>query len=149
MATETERKFLVRGEFKHLAVKQIQITQSYLSKYPDKTIRLRIADANAFLTIKGRLKRDTIARSEWEFQIPVRDASEMMKISLPGKIVKTRYLIPSGIHTFEVDVFHDKNEGLVIAEIELASEDEQFDIPDWLGEEVTGNPAYYNSNLAK
>jgi CYTH domain-containing protein len=72
-----------------------------------------------------------------------------MKICLPGKIVKTRYLIPAGIHTFEVDVFHDKNEGLVIAEIELTSENEQYDTPDWLGVEVTGNPAYYNANLAK
>jgi len=73
----------------------------------------------------------------------------MMKICLAGKIVKTRYLIPAGKHTFEVDVFHDKNEGLVIAEIELSSDDEKFEIPEWLGEEVTGNPAYYNANLIK
>ena len=149
MATETERKFLVKGEFRHLAIKQIQITQTYLSKDPYKTIRLRIADNMGFLTIKTPQTNDTISRSEWEFQIPGNDAADLMKICLPGKIVKTRYLIPSGGHTFEVDVFHDKNEGLVIAEIELESENEQFDFPEWLGTEVTGNPAYYNSNLAK
>ena len=129
--------------------RQIQYTQSYLSKDPYKTIRLRIADDKAFLTIKTPLTKETIARNEWEFQIPLDDANEMMKICLPGKVCKTRYLVPSGRHIFEVDVFHDKNEGLVIAEIELDSEDEQFDIPEWLGAEVTGNPAYYNSNLAK
>jgi adenylate cyclase len=149
MATETERKFLVKDEFRHLAVKKIPIIQSYLSIDPVKTIRLRVKEEKAFLTIKSRVLKETITRSEWEFPIPVSDAYEMMKICLPGKIVKTRYLIPFGKHTFEVDVFHDKNEGLIIAEIELVSEDEQFDIPDWLGEEVTGNPDYYNSNLIK
>ena len=149
MATETERKFLVKGEFRHLAVRQIQITQFYLLKDRDKTIRIRIADDLAFLTIKTPLKSDSIARNEWEFSIPPEDAAAIMKISLPGKIIKTRYIIPAGVHRFEVDVFHDKNEGMVVAEIELTHEDEKFDIPDWLGEEVTGNPAYYNSNLAK
>lgn len=149
MATETERKFLVKGEFRHLAVKQIQITQSYLLKDKFKTIRLRIADDRGYLTIKTPLAAETIGRNEWEFQIDVNDAVEMMKICLPGKVIKTRYLIPSGRHTFEVDVFHDKNEGLVIAELELESENEQFEIPEWLGAEVTGNPSFYNSNLAK
>ena len=147
MATETERKFLVKGEFRHLAVKEIKIIQSYLSIDPDKTIRLRIADEKAFLTIKGRPLKNTITRNEWEVQVPVTDAEEMMQLCLPGRIVKTRYLIPSGRHLFEVDVFHEKNEGLIIAEIELISEDEQFSKPDWLGEEVTGNPKYYNANL--
>jgi adenylate cyclase len=149
MAIETERKFLVKGEFRHLASKKISITQLYLSKDPEKTIRLRIADDKAFITIKTPLKKETIARSEWEFQIPLEDAIEMMKICLPGRIIKTRYLVPSGNHKFEVDVFHDKNEGLVIAEIELESDNQQFEIPEFIGEEVTGNPAYYNSNLAK
>jgi adenylate cyclase len=149
MATETERKFLVRGEFRHLAVKQISITQAYLSKDPVKTIRLRIADDKAFMTIKTPLTLESIGRNEWEFQIPVEDAAAIMKICLPGVIIKTRYLIPAGPHTFEVDVFHDKNEGLVIAEIELGCENEEYIVPEWLGQEVTGNPAYYNSNLAK
>jgi adenylate cyclase len=149
MATETERKFLVKDVIIHLAVREIKIIQSYLSIDPEKTIRLRIADQKAFLTIKSRKNQDTITRSEWEFEIPVSDAIEMMNIGMPGKIVKTRYLIPTGDHTFEVDVFHDKNEGLIIAEIELSSEDEQFEKPDWLGEEVTDKPEFYNSNLIK
>jgi adenylate cyclase len=149
MATETERKFLVRGEFRNLAVRKIQITQTYLSIDPDKTIRLRITDEKAYLTIKSRITGDSISRNEWEFEIPVSDAEDMIKVCLPGKIIKDRYLIPSGSHTFEVDVFHDKNEGLIIAEIELSSEHEQFERPEWLGEEVTGKPEYYNSNLIK
>jgi adenylate cyclase len=149
MAIEVERKFLVKSEFRHLAVKEIKITQAYLSIDSDKSIRLRISDTNAFLTIKSRLPGESITRNEWEFPIPVSDANEMMGICLPGKIVKTRYLVPSGRHTFEVDVFHDKNEGLVIAELEFSSDDKQFEMPDWLGEEVSGKPEYYNSNLIK
>ena len=149
MATETERKFLVKGKFKHLAVKKIRITQSYISIDPDKTIRIRVADDKAFLTIKSLISEKSIARSEWEFPISLSDSNEMMHVCLPGKIVKTRYLVPSAKHTFEIDVFHDKNEGLIIAEIELSAEDEQFEKPDWLGEEVTGKPEYYNANLIK
>jgi adenylate cyclase len=149
MAIETERKFLVKGEFRHLAIKEIMITQSYLSRDPDKTVRLRIADGKGFMTIKSRRNRESISRNEWEFPISLTDAREIMSICLPGKIIKTRYLIPAGMHTFEVDVFHDKNEGLIIAEIELSSEDESFEKPVWLGEEVTGMAGYYNSNLIK
>jgi adenylate cyclase len=149
MATETERKFLVKSEFRHKSVKEISIKQYYLSIDPNKTIRLRIADDKAYMTIKSRINCKTITRSEWEFQIPFSDANEMIRVCLPGKVVKTRYLVPSGKHTFEVDVFHDKNEGLIIAEIELSKENEQFIKPDWLGEEVTGKPQYYNSNLIK
>lgn len=149
MATETERKFLVKGEFRHFAVKEIKITQAYLSIDPAKTIRIRTADDKAFITIKNRPVGKSISRGEWEFQIPLSDAKEMMSLCLPGKIVKTRYHIPSGKHIYEVDVFHDKNEGLVIAEIELTSEDELFEKPDWLGDEVTGRAEYYNANLIK
>ena len=149
MAIETERKFLVKGEFIHLTVREIKIIQYYLSIDPEKTIRLRIADDMAFLCIKSRVNDHSIARNEWEFSIPLKDAIEMINVCLPGKIIKTRYLIPSGKHTFEIDVFHDKNEGLIIAEIELFSEDEPFDKPEWLGAEVTGKPEYYNANLIK
>jgi adenylate cyclase len=149
MATETERKFLVKDDFRHLAVKEIKIIQSYLSIDAEKTIRLRIADDKAFLTVKSRPHKNSITRNEWEVQIPVTDAEGMMDICIPGRIVKSRYLVPSGKHTFEVDVFHEKNEGLIIAEIELSSDDELFDKPSWLGEEVTGNPKYYNANLIK
>jgi adenylate cyclase len=149
MAIETERKFLITGEFRHLAVKEIKIIQAYLILDPDKTVRIRTADDKAYLTIKTRAPKNSISRKEWEFQIPVKDAEEMMKVSVPGRVVKTRYIIPSGKHKIEVDVFHEKNEGLVIAEIELASDDEKYDKPDWLGEEVTGQPQYYNANLIK
>ena len=149
MATETERKYLIKSEFKHLSVNQIRISQYYLSVDPEKTIRIRLANNEAFLTIKGSSFGQSLSRSEWEYSIPMADAQEILKICLPGKIIKTRYLIPSGKHTFEVDVFHDKNEGLIIAEIELTSEDEQFEKPEWLGEEVTGLPQYYNANLIK
>ena len=146
---ETERKFLVRGEFRHLATSSVKITQRYLSKDPEKTIRIRIADDRAYLTVKGRPAPGRISRYEWEYAIPVDEASSMMKLCVPGVIVKTRYLVPAGNHTFEVDVFHDRNEGLVIAELELENENDLFDRPDWLGDEVTGNPGFYNANLAK
>jgi adenylate cyclase len=149
MGTEIERKFLVKGEFKHLAEKKIEIIQCYLSIDPDKTIRLRIADEEAFLTIKTKPAKNSITRNEWEVPVPIGDAEEIIRVSLPGRVVKTRYLIPLGNHTFEVDVFHEKNEGLVVAEIELTSEDEYFERPDWLGDEVTGSPQYYNVNLIK
>jgi adenylate cyclase len=147
MATETERKFLVKGEFKHLAVKKTEILQYYLSIDINKTVRIRIAEDKAFLTIKGRVPENSITRDEWEFQVPVNDAMEITKLCLPGRIEKTRYIIPSGKHIFEVDIFHGKNEGLIIAEVELAADNEEFDKPEWLGEEVTGVPEYYNANL--
>jgi adenylate cyclase len=149
MATETERKFLVKGEFKHLAVRHYNIQQRYLSIDPEKTIRLRITDDSALLTIKSKPVKNSIARGEWEIPVSIADAEEIMKLCLPGRIEKTRYLIPYGKHTYEVDVFHDKNEGLVIAEIELSSESEEFLKPVWLGNEVTGQPEYYNANLIK
>jgi len=149
MAIEIERKFLVTGEFKHLASKKKMISQYYISIDPDKTIRIRIIENNAFLTIKNSTRDKSITRNEWEFPIPLSDAEELLKLCLPGKVIKTRYYIPSNNHTFEVDVFHDKNEGMIIAEIELDSEDEQFLKPDWLGEEVTGLPDYYSANLIK
>ena len=149
MGKEIERKFLVKGEFMHLAIKEIKILQSYMSIDIDKTIRLRIADDKAFISIKSRIQSNSIIRNEWEIPVPVSAALEMMKICLPGKIIKTRYLVPFGRHIYEVDVFHDKNEGLIIAELELFSETEQFEKPEWLGEEVTGKPEYYNANLIK
>lgn len=149
MGKEIERKFLVKGEFIHLAIKEIKILQSYMSIDTDKTIRLRIADDKAFISIKSSVRNNSIIRDEWEIPVPVPEALDMMKICLPGKIIKTRYLVPFGRHVFEVDVFHDKNEGLIIAELELLSETEQFEKPEWLGEEVTGKPEYYNANLIK
>lgn len=149
MATETERKFLVKGDFKEFYVNKIEIIQAYLSTDLIKTIRIRTADNEAYITIKTPLKEGTITRGEWEYRIPYEDAVELMSICIPGKVVKTRYIIPAGRHKYEVDEFHDKNEGLVIAEIELTSDNEDFIKPAWLGEEVTGDPGYYSSNLIK
>lgn len=149
MAVEIERKFMVKGEFRHLAVKETHILQRYIVIGPDKTIRVRVAGEKAFLTIKGAPEANSFSRKEWEFSIPLKDAEEMIGICLPGKIEKTRFMVPSGNHLFEVDVFHDKNVGLVIAEIELSSEDEPFEKPEWLGKEVTGQPEYYNVNLVR
>ena len=149
MATETERKFLVKGEFKHLAVKHAEILQRYLSIENEKTIRLRIIGNEAIITIKSKPLKNSITRSEWEIPVPVSEAIEIIRICMPGKIEKTRYYVPSGRHVFEVDVFHDKNEGLIIAEIELSFESEEFEKPAWLGEEVTSQPEYYNANLLK
>lgn len=147
MAIEIERKFLVRGEFKKLSVKKLEILQGYLSVDAARIIRLRIADKKAVLSVKAPAGKSGFSRNEWEFEIPFEEASEILKVSLPEIISKTRYLVPFGNHTFEVDVFHGKNEGLIIAEIELKSEEEFFEKPGWLGEEVTGKPEYYNSNL--
>ena len=147
MADEIERKFLVVGPFQKLAKESIRIRQAYISTDPMRTIRIRIAGEKGILTFKSVIGQNSFTRKEWEFKIPLTDAEEMLQICLPGVIDKTRYLIPVGIHTWEVDFFHGKNEGLIIAEIELRSEEEKFERPEWLGEEVTGNPRYYNSNL--
>jgi adenylate cyclase len=149
MGIETERKFLVKGEFRNLATRKFCILQRYLTIDPDKTVRLRVKDNDAWITVKARPLPGSISRSEWEFRIPVEDALEMMELCLPGKIEKTRYIIPCGKHFFEVDEFHGGNEGLVIAEIELGHEQEEFVHPEWLGEEVTGKPEYYNANLIR
>ena len=149
MAIEIERKFLVKGPFKVFAESEAEVIQTYLSSDPQRIIRIRKMGAKAFLTIKSGSRASTIERKEWEFEIPAIEADEIIEISIPGKIEKTRYYIPAGKHTWEVDEFHGKNEGLIIAEIELSSVDETFEKPQWLGKEVTGNPDYYNVNLIK
>ena len=148
--TEIERKFLVKSDaFIAQATTSYEIMQGYLCKDPEKTIRVRIRDARAFLTIKSSLLRDGIAKFEWEKEIDLSDAKELMKICLPGAISKTRYIIEvkGNDLKWEVDVFHGRLEGRVLAEIELSNEDEAFERPDWLGEEVTGQSQYYNANM--
>ena len=146
--TEIERKFLVRSDaFKSQATHSYEIIQGYLCKEPGKTIRVRIRDNKAFLTIKSSLLRPGLAKFEWEKEIEPEDAKEMLRICLPNPIIKTRYVIPAGERKWEVDVFHGHKEGLVLAEIELGDEQESFDKPDWIGEEVTGDPRYYNANM--
>jgi adenylate cyclase len=149
MAQEIERKFLVSGEFKSLAVKETRITQGYLSSVPERTVRVRIKGEKGFITIKGIGSASGASRYEWEKEIPVSEIEELLKICEPGVIDKTRFLVKAGPHTYEVDEFYGENEGLIVAEIELSSEDEGFEKPEWLGEEVTGDVKYYNSMLMK
>ena len=146
---EIERKFLVAGEFKSLATKSFRITQGYLSSDPERTVRVRIKGDKGFITIKGMGSDSGVSRYEWEKEIPVEDVEELLKICEPGVIDKTRYLVPAGNHTFEVDEFYGNNQGLIVAEVELATENETFEKPAFLGHEVTGDIKYYNSMLAK
>ncbi len=149
MAQEIEKKFLVKGDFKPFVQKETRITQGYLSSVPERTVRVRIKGDKGFITIKGIGNASGASRYEWEKEIPVNEVEELLKICEPGVIDKTRYLVNVGRHTYEVDEFYGENEGLVIAEIELESEDELFEKPSWLGDEVTGDVKYYNSMLMK
>ena len=150
MNIEIERKFLVSGEFLKLVTKKIRIKQAYLVSDKTRTVRIRIADEKAFLTIKGKSKKQGLSRMEWEKEIEMDDALQLLSICLPNPVQKTRHIIHiNGYLKFEVDVFEGANEGLVLAEIELPTEDTTFEKPDWLGEEVTGDIRYYNSYLSK
>jgi adenylate cyclase len=150
MNLEIERKFLVNsGAFKTDAVTQIRITQGYLSSVPERTVRIRIKGEKGFITIKGIGDDSGASRFEWEKEMSLADAEELLKICEPGVIDKTRYLVKTGNHTIEVDEFHGENEGLVVAEVELKSKDDVFEKPAWLGAEVTGKVNYYNAMLMK
>lgn len=148
MSTEIERKFLVCGEFRDKATEATEIVQGYLSSVPGRTVRVRSRGGKGYITVKGKADKSGIRRYEWEKEIPVSDAYELLKLCEPYPVEKTRYLVPYGGHLFEVDVFHGENSGLVMAEIELDSTDEPFDKPPWLGEEVSFDPRYYNAALA-
>ena len=149
MGLEIERKFLVIGDFKKFASKATRIVQGYLSSVPERTVRVRIKGDKGFITIKGIGSTSGATRYEWEKEIPTNEVEELLKICEPGVIDKTRYLVNVGDHTFEVDEFYGENDGLVLAEIELSSESEKFEKPEWLGEEVTGDTRFYNSMLMK
>lgn len=147
---EIERKFLVTSEaFKNEAHKRTRIVQGFLNTHPERTVRIRIQGSDGFLTIKGKANKSGLTRFEWEKQIPLADAEALLHLCEPGIIEKTRFEVSVGNHTFEVDDFMGENEGLIVAEIELQSETELFQKPDWLGMEVTGDVKYYNSNLSK
>lgn len=150
MAQEIERKFLVLNEdFKTLSHRFFRIAQGYLSIDPARTVRVRLKDGQGHLTVKGLSDPAGLSRYEWEKSIPADEAKELLHLCLPGLIDKTRYLVAAGPHTYEVDVFHGENEGLTVAELELAHSDETFERPDWLGREVTGDIRYYNAYLAR
>lgn len=149
MAKEIERKYLVNDDsYKVMAVKAVTIKQSYLNSDPRRTVRVRIKGNQGFLTVKGVTVRAT--RDEWEYPIPVSDAEEMAERLTGGwGIDKTRYIVEYGGYIWEVDEFHGRHDGLVVAEVELPSEHIAASLPPFVGQEVTGNPRYYNSTLAK
>ncbi|WDE06747.1 CYTH domain-containing protein [Thalassomonas viridans] len=150
MAIEIERKFLVSNEqYKADARQKVRITQGYLNSTPERTVRVRTKGDKGYLTIKGLSNESGTTRYEWEKEIPLDEATALLALCEPGVIDKTRYLVPAGKHTFEVDEFYGDNQGLVVAEVELASEEEAFNKPQWLGEEVTGDKKYYNSVLMR
>ena len=147
---EIERKFLVTSDaYKALATRHYSIVQGYIAKGNGRTVRVRIRDNQAFLTIKGGLlEGQRLARFEWEKEISVADARELLQLALPGLIEKTRWIVPaSGDLFWEIDEFHGRLEGRTLAEIELDHENRSFDIPPFIGEEVTGQPEYYNANM--
>ena len=149
MAQEIERKFLVIGDFKSQAFEQSRIVQGYISSARGRTVRVRIRNGRGYLTIKGASNESGTSRYEWEKELSLHEAEELMKLCEPGVIDKTRYLVRSGEHIFEVDEFCGENEGLIVAEVELNAEDEAFVKPSFIGQEVTGDVRYYNSQLMK
>ncbi|MBR1574985.1 MAG: CYTH domain-containing protein [Bacteroidales bacterium] len=146
---EIERKFLVCGEFKDAAVSSTRIRQAYINHEGGRTVRVRIRDDKAYLTIKGPSRDGGLSRFEWEIEIPVPDAEALMQLRVSPVIDKRRFLVPWSGHTFEVDEFYGDNEGLTMAEVELSAPDEAFERPSWLGREVTGDRRYYNSHLSR
>lgn len=150
MATEIERKFLVNSDdYKAEAFEAVHIVQGFLSSVPERVVRVRIWGERGFITIKGIGDANGVSRYEWEYEIPVGEARELLRLCEPGVIDKTRHLVRVGGLTFEVDEFHGDNAGLTVAEVELPAEDTPYGRPAWLGEEVTGDPRYYNASLSR
>lgn len=149
MPTEIERKFLVDGDGWREAVEsETRIMQGYLANNQNATVRVRVAGEQAWLTIKGMMRGPS--RSEYEYAIPSEDAVTMLEeLAVSAPIDKVRYRVRCGAHVWDLDVFAGENQGLVMAEVELAAEDEAFEMPDWAGREVTGDGRYYNVNLAR
>ena len=149
MSQEIERKFLVKGEYKSHAIRSSRIVQGYLSSATGRTVRIRIKNDKGYITIKGQSNESGLSRYEWEKEIALNEAEDLLQLCEPGVIDKIRYEIQVGEHTFEVDEFLGENSGLTLAEVELETEDESYIKPVWLGEEVTGDRRYYNSSLTK
>lgn len=149
MSLEIERKFLIKGDYRTFSHQHVEIAQGYLSSVPERSVRVRIKGDQGFLTVKGMGSDDGVSRFEWEKEISLTDARDLLQLCEAGKIEKIRYLVEVGSHIFEVDEFSGDNAGLVVAEVELSAVDEQFEKPNWLGEEVTGVEKYYNSALSR
>ena len=147
---EIERKFLVVSlDYKKVATSKKRIVQGFLNTHPDRTVRVRIIGDLGYLTIKGKSNKTGTTRFEWEEELAMQEAEALLALCEEGVIDKARYYVPFGKHLFEVDEFYGNNEGLIVAEIELIDEMENFERPSWLGKEVTGNIKYYNSSLSK
>lgn len=146
MGLEIEYKFLVKNDnYKEMATSSFRIRQGYLNRVPERVVRVRTKGDTGYLTVKG--KNNGATRIEFEYEIPIEDAETMLRLCDGAVIDKVRYIVPYKGHEWEVDEFLGDRAGLVIAEIELCSENEPFAIPDFIGENITGNPQYYNSNL--
>ncbi|WOI22587.1 CYTH domain-containing protein [Nonlabens ulvanivorans] len=146
---EIERKYLVKHTDFLKELKGIRITQGYLSIDPARTVRVRIKGTQGFITIKGQSTDSGLTRYEWEKEISIVEAEELLELALPGVIDKTRFEVAIEKHIWEIDVFHASNKGLVVAEIELETEETQFALPEWIAQEVTGDQRYYNSYLSE
>ncbi len=147
---EIERKFLVKNlDFINDSYANNRIEQGYLNSHKERAVRVRIKNQQGYLTIKGVSNASGTSRFEWEKEISVNEAQQLLNLCEPGVISKTRYLVKANQHTYEIDVFDGDNKGLIVAEIELNTENETFEKPEWLGEEVTGQTKYYNSQLSK
>ena len=150
MSVEIERKFLLKNDdFKKESYQKKSIKQGYLNSDKNRTVRIRIADEKAFLTIKGKSNTAGTTRFEWEKEINTNEAEQLLLLCEPSIIDKTRFYVKNEKFIFEIDEFYADNNGLLIAEIELENENDYFEKPSWLGEEVTGDKKYYNSNLSK
>ncbi|MEE4638267.1 MAG: CYTH domain-containing protein [Wenzhouxiangella sp.] len=149
MALEIERKFLVAGDFRSHVSSSTRIVQGYLCAAPERTVRVRLAGEQGYLTIKGTPGLSGLSRYEWERKLPAIEATELLELCEPGRIDKVRHRVDFAGMTFEVDEFAGDNQGLVIAELELDDEEQLFERPAWLGAEVTGDPRYYNSSLIR
>lgn len=149
MALEIEKKFLVKGDFMPDVISSSRIVQGYLASSPTASVRIRIYGEKGYMTVKGRMSESGMSRFEWEKEIPADEALSLLRLCAGGVIDKVRHIVPFAGHNFEVDVFGGANEGLVLAEVELSSEDEAFEKPSWLGQEVTGDMRYHNSMLLK
>ncbi len=147
MAQEIERKYLVKGTSWREGAQGTLYRQGYLAKDAGRTVRVRVAGDSAFLTIKGRT--NDVSRAEYEYAIPLADAHDLLAFCEGPLVEKTRYKISHGGRVWEVDVFHGDNEGLIMAEVELESEDAAISLPDWAGAEVSHDARYYNSSLSR
>ena len=147
MNKEIERKFLIEGDFRPFVESSSHIRQGYIARDGGRTVRVRIRDNKAYLTIKGPSDETGMGRLEWEIEIALEDALQLMPLCQMGIIDKTRHIVPFGGHIFEVDEFHGDNQGLIFAEVELSDANEEVELPTWIGDEVTLDRKYYNSNL--